>query len=309
MITCCSWMRSPFVGGRPGLQVELQHHPMPRELGPDERERLVDDVVEIEGKLPRLFFSEHRLDPPDHVIGALALRDHARHRQPDLVQIRRVAIEPPEAGFAIGHDRRQRLLHLMGDRGGELAQGDDPCHMGERRLGLLQGFLGEPGGGDIHLGPDDLGPAGPVLEDAADEAEMLRRAVRHQQAEVEIEPGLRFRIRPRDRSEALFDHRHILGMYALEGGFQRRRHAPVELIDSIELLRPQELAGRDLPAEASGMAQSLGEIEQIGMLAQPRCGRQDPQGKQRGDDDRQEAHQASAKRRVERPARHGTGCS
>jgi len=46
------------------------------------------------------------------------------------------------------------------------------------------------------------------------------------------------------------------------------------------------------------MAQSLGQIEQVGMLAQPRCGGQDPRGKERGDDDREEAYQASAKRRV-----------
>src|SRR5580692_4886100 len=56
---------------------------------------------------------------------------------------------------------------------------------------------------------------------------------------------------------SLFHHGRVFRMNPLENKFDIRRHRSVVLKDAIGFLRPQDLAGGNAPAEATGVAEPL----------------------------------------------------
>ena len=81
----------------------------------------------------RLLLVEQRADPGDDVAGAMPVGDDAGGRLARVVEHRRLARQRAQAGAAVSGDRRERLVDLVRDRGGEL-----------RHRGEAQGALPAP---------------------------------------------------------------------------------------------------------------------------------------------------------------------
>src|SRR5208337_2108850 len=74
----------------------------------------------------------------DHFRGSLAVADDAAGGFPSFLQIRRISGQPAQAGAAVAHHSRQRLIDLMCNGGSQLTKHGQPVEVGERRLELPQ---------------------------------------------------------------------------------------------------------------------------------------------------------------------------
>jgi hypothetical protein len=73
----------------------------------------------------------------DDFAGAPAAGDHVADGLADLDEVRLVPIEQAQGNLAVGDYRRKWLHHLVGDRGGQLAQGRHAGDVGQLRLGPI----------------------------------------------------------------------------------------------------------------------------------------------------------------------------
>ncbi len=91
-----------------------------------EEQRLFDDRVEIEHHPLGRAWCRHAADAlHDLARMAAAVRD-AGGKLRDLGEIGLRTPQPAQAGLGIGDDRRERLVDLVRDRGGDLPQHGDP---------------------------------------------------------------------------------------------------------------------------------------------------------------------------------------
>ena len=139
-----------------GGQVGVQRHAVPLQVAAGERQHFLDGVVEVELRQLRPGFHGERPQAVDHVARAVGILHDARDRLPRRIKIGRVPAQPAQAGIAAGGDGGQRLVDLMRDRGGQLAQGRQAGRMREVRLRLMQAFLGTFGRGDVHHRADEF---------------------------------------------------------------------------------------------------------------------------------------------------------
>ncbi len=108
---------------------------------------------------------EECADAPDDLGGAVAVADDAFGGEVGLEQIRRLGEEPAAAGMGVGDDRGQRLVDLMRDGGGELADGGDLRGAGETRLGQAQDLEGIPAILDVGQQPVPAEDAALLVEE------------------------------------------------------------------------------------------------------------------------------------------------
>jgi len=78
----------------------------------------------------------------------------------------------------------------MGNGGGELAHDREPRHMGELRLGVVQGFLGLFALGDVHNRPSEFQGTGGIGVGAPSELGVLDHAVRQDDPILMLERAL-----------------------------------------------------------------------------------------------------------------------
>src|SRR5580704_4585883 len=119
-------------------EVELQGDAMDLDLALNQGDALADDLVQVEKRRLRWRLPGERAQPLDDLAGTLAVTDHALHRAADLAEFRLLAVEPAQAGLAIGDDAGERLVHLVGDRGTHLAERGHARGMSQRRLRRMQ---------------------------------------------------------------------------------------------------------------------------------------------------------------------------
>ena len=103
-------------------ELHPQRHPVADQLVMQQGDHLVDDFIDVERHFLIGGLVDQRADALDHFARPVAVLDDGLHRAARLFQVRRVAVEPALAGRGVGDNGGQRLVHLMGDRGGELAQ-------------------------------------------------------------------------------------------------------------------------------------------------------------------------------------------
>ena len=114
---------------------------MALQFAADQQRHVVHDVGQGDRHIGRIALARQGAQPAHDLAGALAVLDHVLDRAARLADVGHGAPEPAQAGLAVGDDGGQRLVDLMGDRGGELAQGGDARDMGELALGALQAVL------------------------------------------------------------------------------------------------------------------------------------------------------------------------
>ena len=146
------------------------------QLPADECHDVANDVAEIHGILPRLRLGRELANPLDDVRRAVAVRDGRLEGLADQVERRIRGRQPVSTRICVGDDRRERLVHLVGDGRGELPERRHAAHVGELSLDALQGLRGA-----LPLGEVD------------DERDVPRRRVSNnaRRRESEVSAGIR----------------------------------------------------------------------------------------------------------------------
>ena len=101
-----------------------------------ELDHLADRLVDVHPVLPWRRLFDELTDPADDVAGAIAVLDDASERLPRLLQMRWLTIQPAQRRLGVGDRRGDRLVHFMGDRGGELPHRRDAVGMRQLHLHL-----------------------------------------------------------------------------------------------------------------------------------------------------------------------------
>ena len=107
-------------------EVGADHYVTVQQVAAHQTQRFLDHVVEVERMTLRLFLPEHGSKPLNHCSGAvIALHDIGEDFR-ELVDARRTLREKPLRRLRIAQDGRQRLVELVRERSGQLAQHRDP---------------------------------------------------------------------------------------------------------------------------------------------------------------------------------------
>ncbi len=123
-------------------------------------------------------------------------------------------------------------------------------HRVDNKSNLVFRLLGHR---DVHHRSNKLDAAGLIVEDVSYDVDIFDGAIRHHQAifMLKILPALR---RPLN---GLFHQGGVFRVHTLEHEFHRRGGRSIVMKDSIGFLRPDDFAGRNFPAKASGVTEPL----------------------------------------------------
>jgi hypothetical protein len=111
-------------------------------LGARQRHDLVHQVREPDWDPIRRRSLRHGAHALDHGARSLGIAIDVRERRPQLLHVGALVRQEGETRAGIVDDGRERLVHLVRDRRGQLAERGDARHVGERRLRLIQRLLG-----------------------------------------------------------------------------------------------------------------------------------------------------------------------
>ena len=107
--------------------------------------RQLDDLedlsVHVEQLHARHLALRERADARDDLAGSLAVGRDVIERRPRFRHIGRIGREPARARTRVRHDRAQRLVDLVRDRSGQLAQRGQPRHADELGPRDVQGIV------------------------------------------------------------------------------------------------------------------------------------------------------------------------
>ena len=112
------------------------------QLGPHERHDVANDVVEVYRILAWRTLTCQLADPLNHLPRPVAVSHDGVKRPPHALEVGRRGGEPVQGGVGIGDDGRERLVHLVGDGRGHLAQHGNAGDVGELGVGLRGPLLG-----------------------------------------------------------------------------------------------------------------------------------------------------------------------
>src|SRR2546422_115054 len=139
--TCWSWIRSPLTSGRSGARDIFRVMPCCSSSG--RTSGSTSPMTRARSQGP--WATDARASSPRIRVITSAARSPSfdgGQRLSDAVQVGSVSFQPVEARVGVSDDRRQRLVDLMGDGGGELAQRRHPRDVREFLPRLVQRVLG-----------------------------------------------------------------------------------------------------------------------------------------------------------------------
>ena len=110
-------------------------------LGGRQRHDLVHQVREPDRDPLRRRSLCHGAHALDHGARSLGIAIDVGERRPQLVHVGAPVRQEGETRAGIVYDGRERLVHLVRDRRGQLSERGDARHVGERRLRLIQRLL------------------------------------------------------------------------------------------------------------------------------------------------------------------------
>src|SRR6266478_5227819 len=113
---------------------------MPLDFAARQGDDLKYSFIDIQPSLLRRSFLDEGADPADDFAGSMAVCDDERRRLPGLLQV--VSRKPAQTGAGVIHNRAERLVELVRNRGRHLSQSRHPSDMRQLRLRLTQRFFG-----------------------------------------------------------------------------------------------------------------------------------------------------------------------
>ena len=137
---------------RPRLERAVDRDALALHVVAEQADHVLDQLVHVHGAPVDLLLAEQGAEPPDDLRGALRVvhdvgqgLDHSRAGRPARVQqaARRLRVR---------HDRGERLVDLVGERRGELAERRGPQHVRQLLALPLRLLLGLTPAGDVDVG-------------------------------------------------------------------------------------------------------------------------------------------------------------
>ena len=129
---------------------------MQQRLAAGQSNHVTNRFVEVEPSLAWGRLLDESTDSADDVSGPVSAFDYFIERLPHLLQIGRVGAQTAQGHVGIGDRRCDGLVHLMGDRGRELAHGRNAIDVRELGMRLLQCLLRSLALGDVDGGAHEF---------------------------------------------------------------------------------------------------------------------------------------------------------
>src|SRR6202043_2925392 len=107
------------------------------------------DVLDIYSGLLRIIFFHKSADASDYFARPVAILDDPLDGAAYAIQVGIFAAKKAQAGLAVGHDRSERLVHLVRDRSAYFSQRRDPAGVSQRGLCGIQRGLRLPALGNV----------------------------------------------------------------------------------------------------------------------------------------------------------------
>src|SRR6185312_4780963 len=208
------------------------------------------DLGEIRLLLFRLFLAAESENAADEIAGALAcLIDRIQ-----IVAHRRTRFEAPRRQLRQRHDRHQRVVQIMRDAAGERAERFELLRMQQLALEFAFAYLCDNALRDIVQRAEDAYRTAALTEMRVDlAAQHAFFAIGPDNAEFEHVgiPLARAVLR-------LAEGFTVFGMHILQRRLPGRRRAVlIDAEDAIHLIRPGDLAGREVVIEAAHISDTL----------------------------------------------------
>ena len=127
-------IRSPMTLGSPAPKVVDRTIDFEIDVMADEQECLLDDLVEVDEALLRFVLRCHAAYSMNDVTRATRVRHNSGGELRNFLGVVVSARQPSQAGLAVGHDGRKRLVDLMRDRRRQFSESCDTP--GVREIGL-----------------------------------------------------------------------------------------------------------------------------------------------------------------------------
>src|SRR6266446_8412415 len=121
-----------------------------------ERDRLVDDLVDVELDDLPIGFPNELANSPHHPARPIGVIDNSSYSGERLVYVRNLAAQPTQASFAIDDNGTERLIHFMRNRRAHLSERGYASDVGEFRLCRLQCLLRLLDCSDVHHGTNNF---------------------------------------------------------------------------------------------------------------------------------------------------------
>src|SRR5258708_22996089 len=115
---------------------------MADQLTPHQRDGLPHDVIGVERHLLKAGLVRERPAAPYHLACPIAVVDNPFHRAARCVHVGSSAAEPAQTGLGVGDDGGERLVHFVGDRGRQFAQGYYARYVCELHLRFAKRLFG-----------------------------------------------------------------------------------------------------------------------------------------------------------------------
>src|SRR6202162_5540260 len=117
------------------------HSLMADQLTLHQRDGLPHDVIDVERHLLKAGLVRERPDAPDHLTRPIAVVDNPFQRSARCVRVGSSAAEPAQTGLGVGDDTGERLVHFMGDRCRQFAQGCYARYVCELHLSIAEALF------------------------------------------------------------------------------------------------------------------------------------------------------------------------
>jgi hypothetical protein len=123
------------------LKIQPERNMVVQHLAFHERDDVCDNVVQGENGVGRVALPCQGAKAGDDFAGPSAVGDRPLDGLAHLFEVGLVPQQPAQAGLAIRHDRRERLVDLMRNRRGQFAQGADARDVFELATRVMQRVL------------------------------------------------------------------------------------------------------------------------------------------------------------------------
>ena len=147
--TCCSCTRPPSTINSSRRQVGARDDIAGQQLGAQEIERLADQLVEVERLHLHVAALVQRAEAANDLGCPIVLGHDIVADLPQLGEIDAVPAQHFSGRFGIAEDRRERLVQLVGDRGGKLSQHRYAGHVPQRGAVFHRSQFGQLALGDV----------------------------------------------------------------------------------------------------------------------------------------------------------------
>ncbi|EEF22940.1 conserved hypothetical protein, partial [Ricinus communis] len=171
-------------------QAQHQRHVMVIQLAPHHVDALLHHRLQVQRGVGGVAAARQRADALDDAGGAGAGLEDAGDGGLGLVQFRPGAVQPAQAGLAVGRYRRQRLIDLVRDRRRQFAQHGHPGGVRQLHLRAVQRLLGQHRRRNVGQRAEVFALAVLVVPWARQHVHVFQRAVGHQQAVADVDVAL-----------------------------------------------------------------------------------------------------------------------